>query len=132
MAEPQAVMLASGRELADHLRARHLKGRDVLSGRSVGDEGVDLVGLEYLLDHVERLVDLRGRRRLDLASDEGQARRPDLVAVDVGLELSGRVLGGDRRMLQGAQSLPYIVVAGREGARRSALRRVGDLVDIEV
>src|ERR1700733_14841610 len=71
--EQQAVVLAGRRELSHHDGAGDLRGRYVLSGRRIGDQRRDLLGLQRLLDVVQRLEDLRNLGRLDLAVDEGQA-----------------------------------------------------------
>src|SRR5690349_5261818 len=131
LGEQQAVVLAGGRELGHHDRVGNLGG-DELGRRRIGDQRRDLLGPQRLLHVVERLEHLRRRRRLDLAVDELEAGRADLVAVDVALEVGGLVLGHDRAALQRDQGLLDVVVAVGEGDRLGPRRAVGDLVDVEV
>ena len=81
--EDHAEVLAAGRrrELAEDLRVRHLRGRDVERGRQVDDEAVDLLVLQRL----HRAGVLRGRPPaavdgLIVVGDERVARRAELRA----------------------------------------------------
>src|ERR1700731_2361316 len=80
----------------------------------VVDQRGDLPGRQCLLDVVEAVEDLRRLRRLDLAVDKREARRADLVAEDVALELPRGVLGRDGAVLERDEGLLHVVVGGGE------------------
>src|SRR3954451_12352866 len=126
------LVAARRAELADDLRARHLRRREEERGREVDDDRVDLLLLERGDDVVRVVEDLRLRAGLDDLLDGVEARRPDLHA-ELGVRHVGKRRGLRRvRGLQRDERLGRGVVRRREVHALRARGRDRDLVDVEV
>ena len=125
-------MLAVLRELTDLDASLDLLARHVLPVRRVDHDGVDLVRLEGRDRLIEGVVDTRLLRGLDLGVDVRQARGPDLISVQIALQVRRSVGRGDRTALQRHDRLGGVVVAVGEGHDRGALGRHRDLIDVKV
>src|SRR4051812_18046992 len=129
----RAPLVAARRaELADDLRARHLRGGEEERGRQIDDDRVDLLLLQGGDDVVRVVEDLRLRAGLDDLLDRVEARRPDLHAElrvgDVRERRRLRRVGG----LQRDERLRRREVRLREVDPLRARWRDRDLVDVEV
>src|SRR6266540_2690065 len=131
--EPEVLLAADRRELADDEAVRHLLGTgDVERRRQVDDDPVDLLRLQAGIDVVGGVVDRRLLARLDVLRDVVVARRPELDAELVLLDVGRALRVRDRGALDADERLVDVVVAVAEVDALRSLRRERNLVDVEV
>src|SRR2546423_9626240 len=104
----------AGRELAHDHAVRHLRGRDIEGGRQIDDECVGLTVLQRGDGGVVGVEDGGLLRRLDLGLDVLVARRADLDAELVRLQVGNRLRARDLRALLGNDARVAVVLGTPE------------------